>query len=39
MGVHITLGAQVSGALLEGRKPTIDGRMLTAQAVALVISE
>ena len=39
MGVVIALGAPIGGQLFEGLEPGIDGRMLVAQSIPLVVSQ
>ena len=39
MGVHIALGAEIGRALLQGREPAINRRMLGPEPIALVVAE
>ena len=39
MGVVIALGAAIGGQLFKSPEPGIDGRMLMAESISLVISQ
>ena len=39
MGVVIALGAPIGGQLFKGLEPGINGRMLVAQSIPLVVSQ